>query len=747
VIVPRVALAMGCLWALLGSPGPGVDPLHAQDGSPAGAPPLEAPRVQGSFPWDVLRGGIHWEGVPPLSAVQSSPLFGASPSERTVFRLAYDEEYLYAAMWGYDSDPQGIRAVSLRRNESSFSNDWFLVSLDTFRDRENTLLFATSPAGVRTDAAFSGDGSPPPNLAWDAFWDAAVARDEDGWYAAIRIPLSSLRFEARNGEVVMGVTLARRIARKNEMISWPGIPHDWGTLSIYKASLMREIILEGVSPTTPLYLTPYGLAGASLALRPDPDGAGFVRHRESHHEPGFDLKASPTSNLTVDVTVNPDFAQVEADDQRVNLTRFSLFFPERRPFFQERASVFDVALGGNDRVFHSRRIGLVGGIPVRIYGGARIVGRARGWDLGLLNMQTQGSESIPSENAGVLRLRRQVLNDHSAAGGIVTTRLGRDGSRHMTWAADALLRPRGEDYLTLNWAESLEGNGRGPRWPERTFLRIRWERRGIYGLTWDLEAARVGGRFAPALGFVARNDHGRVRGDVSHGWRAGEESVLLGHFVSFEGSVLRRIGGGIESAQAGPAWRVETKSGHSLTFLARRRREDLDQGFSVGPDAHIPAGTHQFSQGELRYAAASTARFQLPAVLLVGGHYDGDLVSASVSPAWSPSAHLRLSGAYRWDRLRFSQRDQRFDSHLVRLRALVMLNTRLSAVGFVQYGSAQDLVAWNLRLRYNPREGDDLYVVYDHSFNTARFDRDPVPPRTAGRALLVKYSRTFTLGL
>ncbi len=739
----RVAVAAGAALALL---PPGAFHVHAQSVGGAGLPTHEVLPVDGSFRWDALRGGRDWEAVPPLPAVQSSPVYGAPPSERTVFRLAHDDEYLYAGLWAYDSDPAGIRAESLRRNESSFSNDWFLVSLDTFRDRENTLLFATSPAGVRTDAAFTGDATSAPNLAWNAFWDSAVTRDEEGWYAAIRIPLSSLRFEEHDGRVVMGVTLARRIARKNEMISWPGIPHDWGVRSIYKASMMRDVILDGVRPATPVYLTPYGLAGTSRAHRRDPVGPGFVRDEETRHESGLDLRFSPTSNLHADVTVNPDFAQVEADEQRVNLTRFSLFFPERRPFFQERASVFRYSLGGNERIFHSRRIGLVDGAPVRIHGGARLVGRVAGWDLGVLNMQTARTEGTPAENAGVLRVRRRVLNEHSAAGAILASRLGRDGSRHLTWGTDALLRVGDRDHLTLNWAGIAERGDEGADRPDRSFLRLRWERRGIYGTTWDMEAARVGEGFRPALGFVARTDYGRAGGEVSHGWRAEEASFLLGHFLSFEGEALRRIGGGVETTRFGPSWRVETKSGHALTASLLSRREELEAGFPVGGDAGIPAGSHRFTQGEVRYGATRTGVFYLPASLVAGEFYDGRRVSLALGPTWTPSAHLHLSGAYQWDRLRFDQRDQGLDSHLVRLRALVMFNTRLSTVGFVQYGSSQDLVAWNLRLRYNPREGDDLYLVYDHSLNTDRFERDPVPPRTDGRTFLIKYSRTFTLG-
>jgi hypothetical protein len=738
-----------------GAPGPaglgmpGAPGLRAQapdaPAHPAAPPaPYAVPRLDGPIRWDRAPTAPDWDGIPPLPAVQSAPRYGAPPSERTEFRLAHDEVYLYAAARMYDAEPDGIRALSLRRDEASFSNDWFLVSLDTFRDRQNTLLFATTPTGLRTDAAFANDGAPPANLAWHTFWDAAVTRDGDGWYAVIRIPFSSLRFEERDGQVLMGVTLARRIARKNEMVSWPGIPHDWGVFSIYKASLMQEIVLQGVRPATPVYATPYVAAGAARTHALDADRTGYVRHGESLYEPGLDLKYSPATNVAVDVTVNPDFAQVEADEQRVNLTRFSLFFPERRPFFQDRAAVFEVPLGGNDRIFHSRRMGLVNGAPARIHAGARMVAHAAGWDLGLMTMQTEAGAGASSENAGVLRVQRQVLNPQSTAGAIVTSRLGGDGTRHLTLGGDAILRVIGQDFLTLNWAGSLDRADPGETRPDPSFYRLRWERRGIYGLTYLAEAARVGPGFAPGLGYVARTGYDRARLDLAFGRRAGAASPLLGHSIGIHGSVHRRIGGAVESAAAGPSWRVETKTGHAFGTEVIRRYEDLERPFAVGPDAHVPAGDHTFTELRLQYSPARTT-LQIPVSVTAGGFYDGRRFSVGASPLWNPSPHLQLSGAYQFNRIRFARRDQRFESHITRLRALVMVDTRISATGFVQYSSSDDLVGVNLRLRYNPREGTDLYLVYDHSLNTDRFAYDPAPPRTASRTLLLKFARTFTL--
>ena len=211
----------------------------------------------------------------------------------------------------------------------------------------------------------------------------------------------------------MGITLQRKVARKTERLVYPPVPSiaNWAFL---KPSLAQKIVLEGIHPQKPLYITPYGLSGLGQTFDLNEAGTSYPLENDAKGELGVDLKYGLTNNLTLDLSLNTDFAQVEADDQQVNLTRFSLFFPEKRQFFQERAGVFDFRTGGLSRLFHSRRIGLNDdGEPVRLLGGARLVGRAGRWDVGLLDMQTADSEALPSENFGVLRVRRQVFNAYS----------------------------------------------------------------------------------------------------------------------------------------------------------------------------------------------------------------------------------------------------------------------------------------------------------------------------------------------
>jgi hypothetical protein len=693
-----------------------------------------------------------WQAIEPLPVVSSFPDAGAEPSERTEFRLAYDDDYLYVAGRLYDRDPSGIRATSLSRDDGSFTNDWFTINLDTFRDRESMVVIGVSPAGVRTDAVFSRDGASS-NFTWNAFWDARAVVDHDGWHAEIRIPLSSLRFEERDGVVIMGVGIWRRIARRNEMVTWPAIDERWGMMGIFKASQLAELVLEGVRRSNPVYVTPYVLGGGSRTHALDDARMAWQPSSDFTREAGLDVKYSPTSNFTIDLTANTDFAQVEADDQQVNLTRFSLFFPEKRLFFQERASIFEYGLGGSDRLFYSRRIGLENGVPVRIYGGGRGVGRIGAWDFGVLDMHTATADAGTSLNAGVLRLRRRVLNDNSYAGGIVTSRIDSRGTTQLAAGADALLRVLARDYVALAAATSSAASAApgGPGVPDvaggdRLFARLHWERRGSYGLLYDAELAHIGAQFLPALGFLARRDHLRGSGRIAYGVRMPEHSPLLHHFVTVTAGAYRRYAdGALESGDATMQWTVGGRSGRELTLSAVARHEDLLQPFRIAGDLLVPAGKHDFATGRVSYAPAQAALVRLSVSAEAGTFFDGRRAALSLSPTWLASRHLQLAGTWQVNRLDFAARDERLTTHVARVRSQVMVSSTLSGVAFAQFNSTADAVVLNARVRWNPREGRDLYLVLNQGMNTDRFDYAPVRPLTDSRTLLVKYSHTTRL--
>ncbi|NNE35203.1 MAG: carbohydrate binding family 9 domain-containing protein, partial [Rhodothermales bacterium] len=484
--------------------------LPLQDSFGQQAVPLT--RLGGPITVDGIVDEPAWDSIEPFDLVMYQPTFEGGMSEQTEIRVGYDEDYVYVSGRLYDSEPDGVRSYSLYRDRYS-GDDTFAIILDTFNDNENALWFYTTPAGVRFDMAVSNDanfvgGSRPMNSSWNTFWDASTSVDDGGWSAEMRIPFSSLGFQDVGGEITMGLIVYRFIARKNERHIFPAIPPNWG-LGYAKPSVAQDVILTDVVAQRPVYITPYVAGGADRRAELTDDESAYRNTNTLEREVGLDVKYNINSTLTLDVTVNTDFAQVEADDQQVNLTRFSLFFPEKRQFFQERAGIFDFSLGGSNRLFHSRRIGVADGELVRILGGARMVGRIGRWDVGLIDMQTARSSDLElaSENFGILRARRQVLNENSYVGGMVTSRIGDDGSYNLGFGADGLFKIAGDDYLTLQLVQTRDteyADGASFDFLEASQMRFVWQRRTEDGLFYNFSAKRVGRIFDPAIGFNTR---------------------------------------------------------------------------------------------------------------------------------------------------------------------------------------------------------------------------------------------------
>ena len=738
-----------CLVVLLVQLGL-VSGAHAQ-----AAGRLVLPRLAGPIRLDGLSDEPAWRVVHPWVPTQYEPDNGAPPTERTEFLVAYDDEHIYFALRAYDRDPTGIRANTLYRDRLS-GDDHFEILLDTFNDNETALLFTTTPAGIRKDAAISHDASGGDitsgdwiNGDFNTFWDVATVVNGDGWFAELRVPFTSLRFQETGGQVVMGIILQRKVARKTERLVFPPVPAvaNWAFL---KPSLALKVVLEDIRPSTPLYVTPYGLSGLQQSFRLDSLGTGYTREDDLKAEVGGDLKYGLGHNQTLDLTVNTDFAQVEADDQQVNLTRFSLFYPEKRQFFQERASVFEFRTGGLSRLFHSRRVGLTDdGQPVRILGGARLVGRWHGWDVGILDMQTAERDSVPSENFGVLRLRRQVINPYSYAGAMVTSRMGTDGSYNLAYGLDGTIRVAGDDYFTLQWAQSFDheqidaGTLNLVNSGQFTAELVRRTRAGF---GYDAVVAWAGPAYDPGIGFTQRNDFTLLDDAVSYTWLPGHVSSLIWHTLGLAGFVfLRNADRSVESAEVGPTWAFAAKSGAGGSVGTTVVFEDLLVPFVLSPEAVVPAGRYTFVRAGAAYHVSHTRLFQVNPRVEAGSFYDGWQATAELAPVWYVSPHLELSGFYQFTRIRFPARDQGFDAHLARLRIGTALNTKLSTNAFLQFNSTIHTLSANIRFRYNFREGNDLWIVYNESMNSDRDRLTPALPFTDTRAVLVKYTYTFHL--
>lgn len=702
---------------------------------------MELPRLPYPIHLDGAVTDSAWEAIEPLPLTMYAPVSGGRPVERTEIRVAYDDEYLYASGRFYDSQPDRIRINSLYRDRWS-GDDTFALFVDGFNDNETGLWFATTPAGIRIDQTISGDAQVY-NESWNAVWDVATRVTGEGWFAEVRIPLATFGFQPRDGRVVMGLSVTRLVARSNERVTFPAIDprHNFR-----QPSVMQDVVLRGVAPRRPLYLTPYLLSGMDRTAAISGAGGAWTSRESFVRELGADLRYDLSDNFHADLSLNTDFAQVEADDEQVNLTRFPLFYPEKRQFFQERAGVFEFDLGAGGRLFHSRRIGLAPDrTPIRMLGGARVVARTGGWDLAALDVQTARRGAIPSENLGVARVKRRVLNPYSYAGGMVTSRVDQHGGYDLALGADAALRLFGDDYLTLRSAATFDSLGGGSLL-ERGQIHAEWERRSTRGLNYFGQFHRVGSEYRPGLGFLPRQDFTRAALYSGYAFRPAGSPFqshgpgAIGYFF------FRNADRALETYYLAYWWSYLLRSGAQGWIEVIHNFEDVAAAFELGDDVTVEPGAHRFTELWLNWQAPAGPLLRSDLDVRIGGFYDGWRVRVLLEPTWNLSRHLEFGGGYELDRIRFPGRDAALDVHVARLRVGVAADARLSATLLAQLNTVDDRLGMNLRVRYNFGEGSDLWLVYDEGFNTER-DGEPGEPRlplSQTRVLRVKLTRTFT---
>jgi hypothetical protein len=330
---------------------------------------------------------------------------------------------------------------------------------------------------------------------------------------------------------------------------------------------------------------------------------------------------------------------------------------------------------------------------------------------------------------------------------------GGTGGHDLLYGLDGIFRLFDQDYLVMSWAQSFAdalappdpAGDPAPTPLDRALARLHWQRRGVDGFTYGLELARVGDTFDPGLGFLLRRDYSKAAATAGYGWRHPRESRLLRTGIRFGGTAFtRNHDGSLETAELTAMADVVFKSGHELSATVTATHDDLRDGFSVSPVAEVLPGEHRFVVTRLAYTPPGGSLIRASVTLDAGQFYDGRILAANVSPTWFASRHLELGGAYLFSRITFPSRDQSFAAHVARLRSQVMINPRLLVSAFVQYNSATDRVASNLRLRYNPAEGNDLYLVWNEQVLTDRSLGDPVP-RSESRIFVLKYARTLTL--
>ncbi|MBT8219249.1 MAG: carbohydrate binding family 9 domain-containing protein [Bacteroidia bacterium] len=717
--------------------------IHAEESIPV-------QRVAEGFQFDGFAGVGEWDHIAPLNMTVQTPSYHGDPTETTVIKLGYDDTYIYLSGSLYDENVDKILVSDKQRDGGDASTDWFGMVIDSYNDKQNSLGFFTTPTGNRFDAAISNDaqGRNPMNVSWNAFWDVQSNLTKDGWFVEMRIPFSSLQYQIVDGEVTMGITVWRYIGRKNEMHVCPDIPPDLGEMGLWRPSQAKEYVFEGIAVKKPFYITPYALTGYNRSNELDETETVYISDNKFVREVGLDVKYGISNNYTLDLTVNTDFAQVEVDDQQINLSRFSLFFPEKRLFFQQRAGIFDFGIGRRNNLFYSRRIGIDDdGNAIPILGGVRLTGRSGDFDVGLISMQTQKTDDLVSNNYSVFRVKKRVINENSDLGVLVTNNIDVDGNYNAAYGLDANIRIFKNDFISLKYAQTLENDLDFDLFnPNQSLFWFNYSQRPRRGFTFGGSISRLGSDFDTNLGFIDRDDYTRWGIRAQYNWFRGNDSKILSHGPRIGGVAhWDNADNKLNTVFYGINYTWNWKNGARVEIGTRLQYDNITEEFDLADVVTIPVDDYFYPSVQFQFSTPSNAPFLFMGEFQTGPFYDGEKTTISFDPTVNVSSSLKLTANFQYNNVNFNVRNQRFTSQIIRVKGLVMLSTKFSISSFIQYNSLDQLFLGNIRMRYNPREGNDLFIVYNSDLNAERGLEQPQLPFTNQQSLLVKYSYTFTL--
>jgi hypothetical protein len=643
---------------------------------------------------------------------QREPREGAPATERTVVRVIRGTDALFVAVRAYDESVRLIRATQLRRDADLTVDDYVTLLIDSFHDRRGAFVFRTNPRGAMWDAQLTGFEDPNEN--WNGVWDVAVARDSLGWTAEFRILFRILRFHG--GASTMGFNVERFIRRKNEIDLWRSYGRTEGLYQLLNEGTLSG--LGGLTRPRDIELRPYALGQATTN---DHDAAGTsLGGGGATVKAGLDAKLAVSPTLTADLTVNTDFAQVEADSQVINLTRFPVFFPEKREFFLESSGIFDFGTAERAQLFYSRRIGLREGVPVSILGGARLHGKAGPWAVGIVDARTGGDDDA---NDLVVRLKHDLL-DRSYVGAIATVRSGpgvTGSERAVGLDVDLPLVLGGRNVEPSFWIA-------GTRVPGVPGTPLAWRVATDYpNDLFDnfVSLYRLDAGFSPTLGFVRRTGIWETTGHIDFMPRPhvlGIRQLDL-VFPIPEWDIIANESGTLFQSEdwqtADFQWRPLGATFHSGAVFELNLQRSLDaptDSFELFRGIQLPPGRYWWTRGELRYSSAPSHPVSFATVLSTGDFYDGSDTQVSLSGTWRGGGHLILGADVNRDAVRLPV--GAFNAVQASARLEYAFNTRIDVLAFGQFNNEDQRLDLNVRFHWIPTIGDDVYVVWNSGYTT-----------------------------
>ncbi len=683
--------------------------------------------------------------------VQREPSDGFPASENTEVRILFDNDAVYVGVWAWELHPSQIVPGEAIRDYEVTDADAVVMIFDTFRDGQNGFVFGTTPAGIEYDGQvaaagsgggfFLGGGSNNQrrfqagagggfNKNWDGSWEVATTQDDGGWYAEFRIPFSTLRYAP--GDALWGFNMSRRVRHLNEEAFWSEVPREF---NLYRLDFAGDLQIEPPTRRSAT-VTPYLLGSTArdyAAGDPEFDQDGQI---------GGEAKIQVTQGLTGDLTVNTDFAQVEVDDAQVNLTRFPLLFPEKRPFFLENAGFFTVGGGGAD-LFFSRKIGISEGAPVPIKGGGRVSGRTLGLNVGGLYIQTDGVLENQSRNAyGVARVAKELPSRSKVGALFADRRSNLDGDENQTYAVDGQVGIG--DQVTINsYLAKTET-------PGRTESDVAWDVTGAVttrSFRGNVTAQQIGEDFNPEIGFVPRRGHRYYQVFGMYNYRPSKIFRELRPHVSYftyrNRSTVANEGFEISSRlHVDNHWQWD--SGMELHTGANWTREGLYEPFQIpgaedpnGDPIIVPSGLYDGWEAVIVYMTDQSRMVSFNSRFNWGAFLSGDKRTSSADVTFRYGDRSSATVAATYNDVELPEGD--FTTLLTSVKLGYFFTPRIYVQGLVQYSDQVDQWSTNLRLGWLNTAGTGLFIVYN---DVQGFDTLQGPQ---GRSFIVKYTKQFSV--
>lgn len=634
---------------------------------------------------------------------------GEKATERTEVAVAFDKDYLYVAAWCYDRNPDLIRSKELARDFEYDLDDNFIFILDTYHDKRNGFLFVTNPSAARMDAQVFNNGSSI-NTYWDGVWDVRTNVNAEGWFAEFRIPLYTLKYRTQLDVQNWGVNFERNIRRKREQVRWCGWQRDFDITHVNQAGVLKGLV--NLRSRQFVEVKPYGIGGAQTQQG---NGNTLING-------GGDVNYLLSPAYRLNITVNTDFAQVESDQQQVNITRFPLFFPELRPFFLEGADYFDMGYGGNRITpFYSRRIGLdENRESVPIIAGARLLGKENNRTLGLMSIQTAGTDGQSTKNFTVGSWRQDV--GEQSVIGAMSVNTFQDGRWHTTTGLRGNYRTSrlfGSKNLNIGGAV-VKSHHTDTTWDPRAYA-FRGYMTYLNDL-WDvvITTQKSPAPFEPEVGLMRRRNFRENFGLVKYKPRPAKEGKL-GWIRQFDFSP-----GALTLTQYNDNYQLqsfeysvkflgfETRGGEALGAEYSRRAEGLREDFSLSDSISIAAGEYWWNEWRFSASSFDSRTFSVNALLSVGDFYTGSNFRYEGSLSWRAGKHLRVSMRYQDNNIRMP--DGNLNTNLFGTRLDYAINPNAFGALIGQYNSIDKEYIFNFRLRWIPVIGTDFFLIVNQVY-------------------------------